>query len=79
MCLLGTAVRLVGHRQQRLELRGLRFLVNDRSLHVGEAGFFEHGFELRFAEAQPLIGVELARLLEAVLDQVEQDDAAAGG
>jgi hypothetical protein len=31
-----------------------------------------------FAEAQPLVGVELAGFFEAVLDQVEDDDAAAG-
>jgi hypothetical protein len=39
---------------------------------------FEHGFEFGFAEAEPLVGVEFAGFFEAVLDQVEDDDAAAG-
>jgi hypothetical protein len=45
---------------------------------VGEAGFLEHGFQLRFAEAQPLVGVEFARFFKAVLGEIEDDDAAAG-
>ena len=52
--------------------------MDDRGLHLGEAGFLEHGFEFGLAEAEPLVGVELAGFFKAVLDQVEEDDAAAG-
>src|ERR1035441_10154190 len=62
-----------------LELWRLGLFVDDGSLHIGEARFFQHGFEFHFAEAQPLVGVELAGLFEAVLGQVEEDNAATGG
>ena len=68
----------IPHRQQGLKLRGLGLFVDHRRFDIGEAGFFEHGFHFGFAEAEPLVGVELARFFKAVLDQVEDDDAAAG-
>src|SRR6267154_5383732 len=33
--------------------------------------------ELHFAEAEPMVGVKLARAFEAVAEQIEDDDAAA--
>jgi len=39
---------------------------------------FEHRFEFRFAEAEPLVGVEFAGFFEAMPDQVEDDDATTG-
>src|SRR5271163_14394 len=68
---------LVAEGQEGLELWGFGFLVHDGCLDIFEAGSFEHGFELGFAEAEPLVGVELAGFFEAVLDEVEDDDAAA--
>jgi hypothetical protein len=41
----------VGDGEEGLELRRLRLLVDAGCLRIGEAGFFQHGFELGFAEA----------------------------
>jgi hypothetical protein len=38
-------------------------------------GVFKHRLQLGFAEAEPLVGVELAGFFKAMLDQVEDDDA----
>ncbi len=50
-------VLLVCHNQQRLKLRSLRLLVDHSSFNVDEARALKHGFEIRFAEAEPLVGV----------------------
>src|ERR1039458_2177919 len=63
---------LFGHKQQRLKLRSFRLLVDNGSFDIDEARALEHGFEIRFAEAKPLVGVELARLLEAVTDEIDR-------
>jgi len=61
-----------------LELGGFGLFVDDGGLDVCEAGVLEHGFEVGLGEAKPLVGVEFAGFFEAVLDEVEDDDAAAG-
>lgn len=70
---------LVPDGEQGLELRSFGLFVDYGSLHVREPGFFEHRFEFRFAEAEPLVGVEFAGFFEAMPDQVEDDDATTGG
>ena len=57
--------------QHRLKSRRFRLFVNDGSLHLGEAGFFEHGFEIGLGEAEPLVGVQFAGFFKAVFEQVE--------
>jgi hypothetical protein len=44
----------------------------------GETRVLKHRFEFRLAEAKPLVGVHLARLFKAMLEQVEHHHAAAG-
>ena len=67
-----------GGDEKSLELRGFRVFIDDCGFNAGEAGALQHGFELGFAEAEPLVGVELAGLFEAMFGEVEDDDAAAG-
>ena len=47
-------------------------------MDFGEAGVVEEGVKFRGVEAEPDVGVEFAGLLEAVLEEVEDDDASAG-
>lgn len=54
------------------------FAVGDDGFDVVEAGFFEHGGEVGLGEAEPAVGVELAGFLEVVLEEIEDDEAAAG-
>ena len=68
----------VADRQQGLELRRFCFAVDDGGGDVAESGFFEQIHQLRFAEAEALVGIELARLFEAVPGQIQNGDAAAG-
>jgi hypothetical protein len=68
-----------GYCQERLELGLVGFFVYYAGFDVGEVGLVEEGFQLRFAEAEPLVGVHLSGFFEAVFGQVEDDDAAAGG
>ena len=53
------------------------FFIGDQSFDIRETGFFEHGGELAFGEAEPAVGVEFAGLGECVLEKIENDDAAA--
>ena len=70
--------RFISQRQQRLEMRRFRFLVDDGGFDAGEAGAGQQRFDLRFGEAEPLVGVNLASLFEAVAEKVENHDPAAG-
>ena len=56
----------------------VRVAVDEGDVCLEEAGVGEHLFEFGFAEAQPLVGVEVACFFEAMFRQVENDDAAAG-
>src|SRR5205814_7836793 len=58
-------------------MRTLLFARDDCDLDIFEAGRLEKLMELHFAEAEPVIGVEFAGTLEAVAEQIENDDAAA--
>ena len=71
-------MRLVPDSEQGLELGSFRLLVDDGGLDAGETRLFEQVFQLRFAEAEPLVCVEFAGFFEAMLDQIENDDATAG-
>jgi len=53
-------------RENRLEMRALFFPRNDGDFDVLKAGGVEKLMELNFAEAEPVIGVKLARAFEAV-------------
>ena len=54
-------------------MRGLAFFIDDGGFDVFEARFFHHFKELNFGKPQPGIGVEIARLIEAVLQQIQND------
>ncbi len=58
-------------------MRSFRLFVDYGGLHIREAGALKHGFEFGLAEAQPLVRVEFAGFFETMLDQVEDDNAAA--
>src|ERR1043166_2823250 len=58
-------------------MRALFFPRDDGELNIFEAGRLEKLMELHFAEAEPMIGVKLARSLEAVAEQIENHKAAA--
>lgn len=51
---------------------------DDGNFDVGEAGFFQHFVEVDFGEAEPLVAVEFACLLEGMCGQVKNKDAPAG-
>lgn len=54
------------------------FLISDDGFDFGEAGGFQHRGQAAFGEAEPAICVECAGLGELVLEEIEDDDAAAG-
>ena len=60
------AAGLLPTPEQGLELRGFGFFVYYVGGYLGEAGFFQHRFQFGFAEAEPLVGVELAGFFKAV-------------
>ena len=53
------------------------FAVYNPTLDVCEPCDFQKSTQLHFGEAHPRIGIEIARLLEAVLLQIKNDDPAA--
>ena len=59
-------------------MRRFGFFVDNGGLHAAEARFFESGFQLDFAEAEPLVGIELAGFFEFVFCQIEDENATAG-
>jgi len=71
-------LELVADGEEGLEIWGFGFFVDQVGLNVLEAGFLEEAFEFYFAETQPEIGVEFSCLFEAVLDEVEDGNAASG-
>jgi hypothetical protein len=58
-------------------MRALFFPRDDGNLNIFEAGGFEKLVELHFAEAKPVISVKLAGALEAVAEQIENNEPAA--
>jgi hypothetical protein len=52
--------------------------IGDDGFDVRESRAFQHGGEVAFREAEPAVGVEFAGFLEVVLEEVEDDEAAAG-
>src|ERR1700760_82747 len=69
---------LLPDSQERLEVWSFCFLVNDGGVGLGETGFDQHGFQFCFAKTEPFIGIDLTRLFKAMLDQIEDDETAAG-
>ena len=57
-------------------MRALLFAGDDRHFDMAESGGFEPLMQLHLAEAQPVIGVELARLFKTMTEQIQHDDAA---
>ena len=58
-------------REDGLKMRALLFAGDDADLDVAEAAFFQELVELRFAEAEPVVGVEFARFFELMAEQIE--------
>ncbi len=73
-----TGLKLACGGEQGLELRRGGVFVDEGGGCFAKASVGEHGLQLRFAEAEPLVGVEGARFLKAMLHEVEDDDAAGG-
>ena len=55
----------------------LRFAGDDADFDFGEAGGFEELVQIGFAEAEPAVGVEFARFLELMGEEVEHGEAPA--
>src|SRR5450631_3616858 len=68
----------VADGEHGLEVRSLGFFVDHGSLHTREAGFGEHGFKFNFAEAEPFVGVQLARFFKAMLCEVKDCNTPSG-
>src|SRR4051794_34891713 len=69
---------LLSRTQQRFEVRRVRLAIDDRRLYIPEARGLQILLDLQFREAEPEVGVHLARLFEVMAIQVEHFDAAAG-
>ncbi len=55
-------------------MRTLLLPRHDRDFLFAKAGLLEPLMQLHLAEAEPLVGVKLARTLEAVAEQVQNDE-----
>ena len=71
------ASHLLRHREHGLEMRALALAVDDAGLDALEAGALEEVVEIDLGKAEPDVGIHVACLLELMLEQVEDDDAAA--
>src|SRR5881296_1832281 len=64
-------------RQDRLEMRRLFLARHDANLDFFETRLFEPAVQIAFGKTQPAIPINLARLPEIVLEEVEHHDLAA--
>src|SRR4051812_49086077 len=64
-------------REDGLEVRAFLFPRDHRDLDLTEPTLLQQLMQLHFAEAEPVIRVKFPRALEAVTEQVENDEASA--
>ena len=57
-------------------MRTLLLPRHDRDFQFAKAGLLEPLMQLHLAEAEPLVGVKLARFFEAMTEQVQHNNAA---
>lgn len=65
----------LGNGEDRLKVRALAFPVDHAGLDVHKSGLAEDVQELTLGEAEPDIGIEIAGLLELMLEEIEYDDS----
>src|SRR5262249_12559336 len=70
-----TSRSLNAGRENCLELRVLFFARNHAHFNFAEGGVFQQFVQFHFAEAEPAVGVKFARFLEAMTEQIENDNA----
>ena len=63
-------------RENGLKMRALFFTRDHPDVDVFEAGVFKQLMQFNFTEAEPMIGIQFARLLELMAEQIQNDDAA---
>ena len=65
-CVVGVELcrRQIRYRRDSFEVRRLRLAMNDGRVNVAKAGFLQEALQLIFGEAQPHVGIKLARLLK---------------
>src|ERR1700679_1410629 len=66
---------LPSHSQDRLQTWRLRLTIHHPALHARKFGAFQEAAQFDFRESEPGIGVKIARLLEAVLLQIQNHNA----
>lgn len=59
-------------------MRSFGFAVDERDLGIAEARFAKKIEDFHLREAEPDVGVKVARLFERMALEIEDDDAAAG-
>src|SRR2546425_11007436 len=76
----GTRVAsLPGARQHGLKMRRLFFAGDDADFDLLEARPLQPAMQIAFRKARPAVPVKFARLMEVVLEQVEDHDLPAAG
>jgi hypothetical protein len=73
-CMLGRKESFRPGREHGLEIRALFFPRDYANIDAFEAGVFQKLVQLHFAKTEPVIGVKLARPLEGMVQQVENED-----
>ncbi len=67
-------LRFFSARQNGLEMRRLFLGGDDADFDFLEAGFFEPAMQIALGKSRPAVAVKLMRLLEVVLEQIEQQN-----